>query len=615
MKITHFAIAILLFSLFLLGSRTYSVFADFPEGSLDEDVNLDTILSDIPPDFDFTTASKSEFSSLPYFSPADAELIVSVRDSLLSHGDMNNYIVDVPELSPFQSSILWYLQSRTTPNVHRTSSNPVNAVYFDKAATGNCRTGYSLRPPTSVAQGKYYFKTAAVRSGHYSFSILAERDANEQRAVDSYSAYLELILDKGRSKVILGDFRPGYAQGLIFSRYGRSYANGIDTFSSDTKNQGNTAFEETLYLRGLLINTTRGPASIQLFSSVRRLDASMDENGKATVIDISGLHVGGCQRDNLTETIQGGHVSLKWGTIGELSVTGAVSQYSPSLAQRDGEEYMNDLSGNSFVHTGIAGNIDFKPLMFFFEHAILHKSGSTATGGIEIKKQNAGASFLYRDYSTDYWSRHAGGFSSFGDTSNERGLYSSVEIKLPLSSRFSASLDLARLMSRTYSRILPDTRMRACFSLQKYFSSSYTGIITVRSVQDDETNTERKNLRFSWEKKPNHSSPFGWKTLTVWSESEGKGGPFFSSSLTVRGKRFLNLKCTAGLFSIPNYDSRLYIPEESVPGQSYTMPLWGRGETASILLAWYDVSFRYRIIHSDLMRTNQECTVQCDIQF
>ncbi|MDP2984287.1 MAG: hypothetical protein Q8O92_13280 [Candidatus Latescibacter sp.] len=607
MKSTHFSVFIMLVAMVLSVSEISRAYADLPSGLLDEEINLDDILTDIPPDFDYRGASASEWSSLPFFTPADAGMIVSLRDSLKSKGAPDYFIPDIPDaelplLSPFQSSILWYIQTRY-------------AMLKPETVHGVCRTGYILQQPTPKAQGKYYFKAAAIQEKNIIFSLLAERDASEPRALDSYSSYAALSLDQGRSQIILGDFRPGYAQGLIFSRYGRSYANGVDVFSRDAEISGNTSFEETLFLRGFLGKTARGPASFQVFSSVRRLDATIDENGKATMIGDSGIHKAGFPRDNLAETIQGGHVSLRWGRIGELSATGAISRYSPSLAQRPGERYVNNPSGDTFVHTGFAGNLQLKPVVVFFEHAELQNAGGATVGGIEIRKKKAGASLLYRDYSPDYWSRHAGGFSSFGYTANERGLYSSAEIELPLSLKFSASLDMARLMSRTYSRDLPDTRMRACFSLYKYFRNSCTGVITVRSVQDNETNKERKNYRFCFEKKPNRSSPLGWKTITVWSESEGKGGPFFSTALTFRGKRSWNLRCSAGLFSIPDYDSRLYISEENVPGRSYTMPVWGRGETAVMLLVWGPVSCRYRFIHSDLMQTVQECTVQSDILF
>jgi hypothetical protein len=600
MKSTRFSITILLFSFLYLWCLASAIFADLPEGLLEEDISFDDILNDIPPDFDFRTASVSEWSALPFFSSTDAEMIVSMRDSLL-YDSMDNSILDLPDLSPFQSSILWFIKTRESFTANKTTA-------------GSFRSGYSIRPPNRAGDGKYYFKAgAAAPSGKYHFSILAERDAFEQRALDSYSCFGEFSIDKGRSKIIIGDFRPGYSQGLLFSRYGRSYDSGIDISSPENRNQGNSSFEETMYLRGLLVNSSRGPVSVQFFSSLRRLDATLDENGKVTGIDTSGIHTGGAVSDNLTEMINGGHIAFKWGTINELSVTEAVSQYSPSLLKKTGERYLNNPSGTIFVHTGIAGKFQIEPAVLFFEYALLKNAGSAFIGGIKIKKKNGAASLLYREYGTDYWSRHAGGFSSFGSTSNEKGLYSSAEIKLPLELIFSPSVDIGHLKSRSYSDSLPETRLRACFYLQKKFRKSLTGTIALRSVQDDETNKIRKNYRFSFEKKPDRNSHFGWKTLTAWSESEGVGGPYTAATFTFFGKRSWNIKYSAGLFSIPDYGSRFYISEESVPGQCYTTPVWGRGMISSILIEWFDVSCRYRIMHSNMMKTIQECIVQFDI--
>jgi hypothetical protein len=599
MNSTHFSLCILLVSLVLSGSGISPAYADLPEGLLDEEINLEDILTDIPPEFDYRNASANEWSSLPFFTPSAARMIVSVRDSLKSRGAPDYLIPDIPELSPFQALILWYIQSRDDR--------------LPEKVQGSFRTGYDLKLPAPAKQGKYYMK-AGLREKSFIFSLIASRDAYEPRAIDSYSSYAVLSLDKGRSQLVLGDFRPGYAQGLIFSRYARSYANGVDVFTPHSEIYGNSSFEETLFLRGLFLKTSRGPASFQVFTSVRLLDATLDENGNATVIDNSGLHFGGEPRDNLTETIQGGYVSLRWGRRGELSATGAISRYSPSLAQKPGERYVNNPSGETFVHTGFAGNLELRPVVVFFEHAELHNAGRATVGGIEIRKINAGFGLLYRDYSPDYWSRHAGGFSSFGASANEQGLYSSADVELPLASRFSATLDMAGLVSRTYTRDMPENRTRACFSFHKNFQNGCNGDVTVRSVRDNDTDKERKNYRFCLEKKPYRSS-WGWSTLAAWSESEGEGGPFLETSVTFGRKKSWRISSSAGLFSLPDYDTRLYISEESIPGQSYTLPVWGRGETAVMLLSLGPVTCRYRFIHSDLMHTVQECTIQSDFLF
>ena len=49
---------------------------------LDEDVDFDAVFSDLPSDFDISTASVISLSKLPYFSLESAQHVVAARDSI-----------------------------------------------------------------------------------------------------------------------------------------------------------------------------------------------------------------------------------------------------------------------------------------------------------------------------------------------------------------------------------------------------------------------------------------------------------------------------------------------------------------------------------------------------
>ena len=72
---------------------------------LDEDVDFDAVLSDLPSDFDISTASVISLSKLPYFSLESAQRVVAARDSmsldqLVERSDI------LPGLSPMEHAVL-----------------------------------------------------------------------------------------------------------------------------------------------------------------------------------------------------------------------------------------------------------------------------------------------------------------------------------------------------------------------------------------------------------------------------------------------------------------------------------------------------------------------------
>ncbi|MCE5249287.1 hypothetical protein LLG96_03620, partial [bacterium] len=414
-------------------------------GFLDDDVDIESVCSDLPPSFNLAKASMDSFLELPFFTAESARTVIAARDSL-SFSYVQSHIEDIPGLSPMEYAVLAYY---TLPQM------PLSIRDF----SGSLRQGIIYNPEDATFPESRYYTRLEAQNGHrIRFTVLGERDPGEPEAFDLFSGSVELNLDQGRTRVVIGDFRPGFAQGLLFSRYGRVYGNGASILLRDPENVVNTSFEETRFLRGGYVSVKRKLFTVHAWTSVRRLDATLDGEGKAITIRDTGYHLAGSVHNNLTEKIHAARVVFTPYERLICAVAGVVSDYNPSLARKEGEEYYYDPEGSVFRHVSFDGSFSHGPGTVFGELVYMDGGEHAYIGGVTVTQKNIKSSVLFRHYSTGYWSLHSSGFSSFGNTSNEEGVYSALQAGLPFGARFLASMDLAGMLYRRKTSPLPESR-------------------------------------------------------------------------------------------------------------------------------------------------------------
>ena len=600
----------LLPSAFILNFSAGAVFSDPTDSFLDDDINFEEIFTDLPQQFDIDSATVSDFSNLPYFTYESARMIVSFRDSLMTGFDEKSIranLENIPGLSSVQHAILDYLLQTDRPGIFESLSG--------EKFSGSYRSGFIHHPEDeNLSDGKYYFKIHGEHNQQINFTFVGERDSFEPRALDLFSANLSVNLDKAGTNLIIGDYRPGYGQRLVFSRYSRSYLSGTNVKAANPNVIANTSFEESLFLRGVYLKVRRGRFTAHLWSSAKKIDATIDESGKVLTIKATGYHYSGSARENLKENINGGRVvfeDLHGFTVG---ASGVAAVYSPVLARQADEKYINYPEGSHFNYVSVDGEYKRGPAVLFFEHAESNNNENASIGGLLLKNKEVRTCFQVRNFSKGYWAPHSGGFSSFGGTTNERGFYSAVQAELPYASRFIASMDLARMLSRSYSRTMPIFRKRLNFMLQSKFRSKLIGRIVSRSVRDSGDGEKRWSCRLHLEKRPKEKYSVGLRSLLAWSESSGEGGVYTEATLISHWNK-LRLNFSVGLFDIPSYKSRFYRYEYDVPGRGLSRAVWGKGVIALIICRWGAFSVRYRFADSDLFDTSSEFTLQCDVVF
>ncbi len=577
-----------------------SPLSDPSDNFLNEDISFEDIYSDLPDDFNIEQAGEYDFLRLPFFTEEDAVRIVTFRESLKKGDSLYSHLEDIPGLSPLQRAVLNHLAPAAKPE-------------YLPVFSASLRKGLVHRPgQESFSEGKYYFKLHGKWHEKVSVTFLGERDPFEPRALDLFSGNVSMKSDNDRVYILLGDYRPGFGQGLLFSRYGRSYSSGADVFVRESKTTANTFFEESYFLRGCYVSVRRRWFNTFAWTSVRDLDATIDENGDAVTIKDSGYHYSGDIRDNLNEKITAARIALSRISNMELALTGAVSNYSPALAPRNVESNINDPQGNTFKYVTIDGKLQKDSALLFFEHAVMDMEESATLGGLNMKSPRIRGTVLFRYYSKGYRAPRSGAFSAFGKTENEKGMYSAVQADLTPAVRLNVSMDLARTLYRTYSSNMPLSRKRVNVLIQTRLPERMVGSISGRVTDDSVGSKRRWNSRLKLEKRPGRDYIPGWRSGLAWSECEGEGGPFAEAGIYMRRQTF-KFDLSAGIFDIPSYASRFYYYERNVPGRGRTGAVWGRGGTLVFLLRLGTLSVRYLYKDSDLMKRINEISIQCDI--
>ncbi|MFC1651281.1 hypothetical protein ACFL2X_06890 [Candidatus Latescibacterota bacterium] len=541
------------FTLLFYLSFPYAVFSEPSDSFLGDEIDFEDIFSDIPRNFNLEAATVPVIAALPYFNDESARKVVHFRDSLKSEQAIGDNIDNIPEITPIQRIILTYISQ---------GNNSLDTGDF----SGYIRNGYMHNPEDeTLSDGKYYLKMSAEKNNNLKFTAIGERDSFEPRAVDLFSANLSMKFEKARTHVVIGDYRPEFGQNLVFSRYGRNYINGTDAMSHNSKIVGNSLFDETLYLRGAYVSVKRGKFTAGIFSSMRKLDASLDESGSAVTIRNTGYHYSGTDRENLTENINSARVEFNDQNRLKFGIAGVVSHYSPDLARKTEDKNINYPEGSKFGYVSLDGEITNGSSVIFFEHVESTNNENATLAGLRVKNKDVSGSVLLRNYSKGYWAPRPGGFSSFGKTSNERGVYSALQAKLPHASSIMVSMDIARTLSRTFSETMPLSRRRLSLLLISKVNSNLSGRFIARSVTDSAANEKRWSCRVLIERRLKNKKKTGIRSSLAWSQSENAGGAYSDITLFSYLQN-LKINVSIGVFDIPAYDSRFYRYEYNVPG-------------------------------------------------
>ena len=453
-----------------------------------------------------------------------------------------------------------------------------------------------------------------------SFGITAEKDEGEEfftgtqpDGFDFYSAHL-FLRNMGRVKAVaVGDFQAQFGQGLTYWS-GLAFAS-KSSFTMNIKRNATglspyTSVNENLFLRG-------GGATIDLgwnleltaFYSDRALDANVSgvdtlesgvQNETFTSFQEDGFHRTYRElekKDAIHEQSFGGHLRYRkrsW----SVGATAVRSTFDTELTRNLQPYNQFEFNGQDVTNVGVDWNVLRRNATWFGEVARTANGGMAwLTGVLVALDRSVSLSLLYRDYQRDFQDIYSVGFSEGGRATNERGLYTGIEVRPSREWSFNAYFDQWRFPWLRYQTDAPssgyETLGQVTWRPQRGFELYVRARFQKRqrNTRDDVpgvdplVDVDQSNYRFNATYKVSESVSLRTRVEAVdyrRTNEPVEHGFIIYQDLVHRPLRSkVEITLRAALFETDSYDARVYAYESDLIGVFSIPPYYGRG------MRWY----------------------------
>ena len=453
-----------------------------------------------------------------------------------------------------------------------------------------------------------------------SFGITAEKDEGEEfftgtqpDGFDFYSAHL-FLRNMGRVKAVaVGDFQAQFGQGLTYWS-GLAFAS-KSSFTMNIKRNATglspyTSVNENLFLRG-------GGATIDLggnleltaFYSDRALDANVSgvdtlesgvQNETFTSFQEDGFHRTYRElekKDAIHEQSFGGHLRYRkrsW----SMGATAVRSTFDTELSRNLQPYNQFEFNGQDVTNVGVDWNVLRRNATWFGEVARTANGGMAwLTGVLVALDRSVSLSLLYRDYQRDFQDIYSVGFSEGGRATNERGLYTGIEVRPSREWSFNAYFDQWRFPWLRYQTDAPssgyETLGQVTWRPQRGFELYVRARFQKRqrNTRDDVpgvdplVDVDQSNYRFNATYKVSESVSLRTRVEAVdyrRTDEPVEHGFIIYQDLVHRPLRSkVEITLRAALFETDSYDARVYAYESDLIGVFSIPPYYGRG------MRWY----------------------------
>ena len=423
--------------------------------------------------------------------------------------------------------------------------------------------------------------------------ILTERDPKESGIADFVSGYLLLSALPGLHRLLLGDFRPGMGQGLLFSRQDRSATGLAWARPSSNSRIGSRSSTEEGALRGIYLESLPGFLTWSAFAGRATWDAATDSTENAA-IRRGGEHVSPLQKSRkhaLTERIVSLRLTsrLPFGKVGlslcHLAFSAPVLTSGPPRQQQ--------------TPVGLNWNLSVRNVALFGE---LAPGPETAwLSGTTLRFNTLRLTVLARRYDPSYYAPHAAAFSAYsGWPHNEWGLFAGAAWAPRKGTRIQLDLDRhGRLLPETDAP-LPSRGERFTFSMTQRLSRHQNLDLTLGTQQETVTTSSRtgprlrKRYRVAYSLHPPEFRIRAWTEITRGATPARRGiGAATAADLRLGRSSGPRLDLWFTRFHTTAYEARIYMFEPDVWGGSRLQVLSGSGQAFGTRLSWSGAVFSF----------------------
>ncbi|HNQ61844.1 MAG TPA: helix-hairpin-helix domain-containing protein [Bacteroidia bacterium] len=466
---------------------------------------------------------------------------------------------------------------------------------------------------------KIYFRYKYQFADRVRFGITGEKDGGEKffkgtnkTGFDFYSGNLIFKSKTFLKQITLGDYTVQSGQGLVLWS-GMGFGKSSEVLNIQKQGSGvkpYTSVDENNFMRGIAISTSIKSWTTDIFFSSHKKDGNFvsgDPENAFTAFQTSGYHRTAAEiedRKNILETNMGGSVKKP---IGNFSF-GAVAYYtklSNPLLKEISLNNLYDFRGKTNINYGINISYLYKNIHSFSEIARSQNGGTALLIGSVIHLHpKISYAFIIRNYEKNYQAALAKGFSENTKTTNEQGIFSSIQIKIPFNLTLSAYADYFVFPWSKFGVDGPSSGNEYLMQIKWRPKRSIESYLQMKSkIKEENTRPEgssfnrilsnrRTNVRWHIRIKLNETWDWGnriEKSFYEKANGESSSGIMIYQDILYHPLNFpLSVGIRYALFDTDNYDTRIYAYENDVLF-SYSIPaMQGRGERMYINL-------RYRI--------------------
>ena len=430
----------------------------------------------------------------------------------------------------------------------------------------------------SFGDMRLYQRLEIASPARLSAFFLTERDPEEPTITDHVTGYIALPLS--RANIIMGDVRPEWGQGLLFSRRTRS-ATGLSYARARSATQsGNRTSTEHGALRGIYLSGSHAHLFWNLMYGRMTWDATF---GSDTRIYTSGLHH--------TETSQARKNALRERLTGaNIAIGSSQKHIGLAILNTAFSSTASDITGESAVpRTARAGALLSLNGLYRTKHVALF--GEIAPRAF-ITGFIAGTPILRlhligRYYGASFHSLHGAPYAAYGSPpNNEWGAFFGLTWRVSKRSRLDISLDRHGHL-RPEKSALPERGARLRLNFAHRFSRGFSARLTA-DARSATNRVPRQSLRLVLTyKHPN-------RAMTTWLQRARAGTSGNAAGLRLQlGKSTgFSLAIWATHHKISSYNARIYDIEPDVWGGIRLLTLSGDGTNRGLRLTWATAHFR-----------------------
>lgn len=411
--------------------------------------------------------------------------------------------------------------------------------------------------------------------------------------VDFLSAYVSISGFLGTDRIVLGNLKAGFGQGLVVNTgfgMGKSMAANVSEREL-TGFKPHSSTSESGFFSGIGTAAHFGNVHLSAMLSKTARDAAIDEDGDVTSWKQDGYHRSATERSkkaNTSETAAIFHVN--WHKDGIDIGSTFMTEYFDRIVNKYGQD--------RFWNAGIDYSIHRSRYSFCGETAVCDSWNLATLNTLKVKLGTTiSLTLIYRGYGERFFSQYASAFSE-GDVGNERGIY------VGCATRFhgiecTSYIDLFRFPGPRYGVSSSSGGLDACVDMKRAVRGSSNEVSmkyrfkmkgkdskVLSSVENECIG--RMRLRLDHTCSPSFSLLTQLDAVHYYFPDDGmKFGGAFSSSVSVKpdgGKNRFSGSVSFSFFCTEDYDTSVSVYEKGLLYSFNFITLYGLGMRPSAVL-------------------------------